>query len=76
MPLAWAHAEFIKLLLSRQLAHPFNRPRATWRRYRGRPPIARHAFWWPHAPLLSFSAGARLAIALPRPASFHWGIND
>jgi hypothetical protein len=26
--------------------------------YRGRPPIARHAFWWPRAPLSSFFSGA------------------
>src|SRR5438874_7895449 len=27
MPLAWAHAEFVKLLVSRQIGHPFARPR-------------------------------------------------
>jgi glucoamylase len=34
MPLVWAHAEFIKLLISRQLGQPVDRPRAVWRRYR------------------------------------------
>jgi glucoamylase len=28
MPLVWAHAEFIKLMVSRQLGHPVDRPRA------------------------------------------------
>jgi glucoamylase len=73
MPLAWAHAEFVKLLVSRQIGHPFARPRAIWRRYRGRPIVARHAFWWPHAPIAAMPSGARLAVALPEPAVVHWG---
>jgi glucoamylase len=73
MPLAWAHAEFVKLLVSRQIGHPFARPRAIWRRYRGRPVVARHAFWWPHAAIAGMPAGARLAVALPEPATVHWG---
>lgn len=73
MPLVWAHAEFIKLLVSLHLRHPVDRPRAVWRRYQGHRPAARHAFWWPHAPIKDVRAGARLAIALPRPALVHWG---
>ncbi|HTV88909.1 MAG TPA: glycoside hydrolase family 15 protein [Stellaceae bacterium] len=73
MPLAWAHAEFVKLLVSRQIGHPFARPRAIWRRYRGRPIVARHAFWWPHAPIAVMPPGARLAVALPAPGVVHWG---
>ena len=76
MPLAWAHAEFVKLLASRQIGHPFARPRAIWRRYRGRPVIARHAFWWPHAPIAAMPAGARLAVALPEPGYVHWGHDE
>ena len=73
MPLAWAHAEFVKLLVSRQIGHPFGRPRAAWQRYRGQRPKAEYAFWWPHAPIGAIPAGARLAIALPLPAIVHWG---
>jgi glucoamylase len=73
MPLVWAHAEFIKLMVSRHLGHPVDRPRAVWRRYRGCRPAIRHAFWWPHAPINAFDAGARLAVALPRAALVHWG---
>lgn len=73
MPLAWAHAEFVKLLLSRQIGRPFDRPRAVWQRYRGRRPVAEHAFWWQHAPLGAMPAGAKLAVALPMPAVVHWG---
>jgi glucoamylase len=73
MPLVWAHAEYVRLLTSRQIGHPFARPRAIWQRYRGQRPIARHAFWWPHAPIGSMPAGAQLAVALPGPAIVHWG---
>jgi glucoamylase len=68
----WAHAEFIKLMASRHLGHPVDRPRAVWRRYQGIRPAIRHAFWWPHAPINGFSGGARLAVALPRAALVHW----
>ena len=75
MPLVWAHAEFIKLMVSRPLGHPVDRPHAVWRRYQGRRPVARYAFWWSHAPIKTVPRGARLAIALPSPALVHWG-ND
>ena len=73
MPLAWAHAEFVKLLMSRQINRPFDRPRAMWQRYRARRPVAAHAFWWPHAPIGAMRAGARLAVALPFPSVVRWG---
>jgi len=73
MPLVWAHAEFIKLMVSRRLGHPVDRPRAVWRRYQGRRPTARYAFWWPHAPIREFHGGTGLAVALPRPALVRWG---
>src|SRR5205823_1584996 len=73
MPLAWAHAEFVKLLVSRQIGHPFGRSRMVWQRYRGQRATAQRAFWWPHAPIGGFAAGARLAVALPQPAVVHWG---
>jgi glucoamylase len=73
MPLAWAHAEFVKLLVSRQIGHPFGRSRAVWERYHGERATAQQAFWWPHAPIGGFAAGALLAVALPRPAIVHWG---
>ena len=73
MPLVWAHAEFVKLLVSRQINRPFDRPRAVWRRYRGRRPVAEHAFWWQHAPIGAMPSGAKLAIALAMPAVVRWG---
>ena len=75
MPLAWAHAEFVKLLVSRQTGHPQDRPRAIWERYAGRIPAARYDFWWPHAAIVSRRPDACLAIALPQPAIVHWGVD-
>src|SRR5579884_1913217 len=71
MPLAWAHAEFIKLVVSRHLGQPFDRPRAVWRRYQGQRRVSRYAFWWPQAPITARSGGTQLAVALPRPAVVH-----
>src|SRR5207245_4017183 len=68
MPLAWAHAEFVKLLASRPLGRAFDRPRAVWQRYGGERPAAHLAFWWPHATIGGFARGMRLAVALPEPA--------
>jgi glucoamylase len=73
MPLAWAHAEFVKLLVSRQINRPFDRPRAMWQRYRARRPVAEYAFWWQHAPIGAMPARAKLAVALAFPAIVHWG---
>jgi hypothetical protein len=43
VPLAWAHAEFIKLLISRHLGYPVDRPEAVWQRYGGRHSAAKRA---------------------------------
>jgi glucoamylase len=73
MPLAWAHAEFIKLTVSRSLGYPFDRPEAVWRRYGGRPPTAHFAFWWPHARIQRVPVGSRLVVALPQRGVVRWG---
>jgi glucoamylase len=75
MPLAWAHAEFIKLLISRQLGRPFDRSSAVWQRYQGRRPDIHHAFWVPHAPVHALPRGAALFIAVDEPAVIRWGID-
>ncbi|MGA3403758.1 MAG: glycoside hydrolase family 15 protein [Acetobacteraceae bacterium] len=75
MPLAWAHAEFIKLMISRHLGYPFDRPAAVWARYGGRCPEAKRAIWCFHAPIGRIKHGMALIIALPRTARIHWGTN-
>lgn len=73
MPLAWAHAEFIKLMVSFHLGYPFDRPAALWDRYGGHRPEDKHAIWCPHAPIGRIAPGVNLIIAVPRPARIHWG---
>ena len=73
MPLAWAHAEFIKLVVSRGLGRPFDRPRATWERYKGKAPSAKTVFWWPHARIGQFAVASRVVVALPQPGTIRWG---
>jgi glucoamylase len=75
MPLVWAHAEFVKLMVSRHLGYPFDRPQAAWRRYAGRCPQAKRAVWLAHAPIDRIDPGAALIIAVPRSARIHWGMN-
>ncbi|HTW38498.1 MAG TPA: glycoside hydrolase family 15 protein [Steroidobacteraceae bacterium] len=68
MPLAWAHAEFVKLAVSRELQHPCDRPTAVWERYGGRRPSITRAVWSEAAPITSIPHGARLLLALNDPA--------
>jgi glucoamylase len=75
MPLAWAHAEFTKLLVSRHMGQPVDRPRTVWHRYRGRPAIAKHAFWLLHAPIADMQSRQSLAVAVPGPAAVRWGVD-
>ncbi len=72
MPLAWAHAEFIKLVISQHRQRPIDRPTAAWQRYRGQRLRAKRAFWFPNAPIAYLPAGSRLVVALPRPAEIRW----
>jgi glucoamylase len=75
MPLAWAHAEFIKLMVSSHLGYPFDRPAALWKRYSGHRPEDKHAIWCPHAPIGRVAPGVDLIIAIPCPARIHWGVD-
>jgi glucoamylase len=68
MPLAWAHAEFIQLVLSRAAGRPVDRPAAVWARYHGVRPHLRCTIWTPGAPLNRCSACAGLWIVLPEAA--------
>ena len=72
MPLAWAHAEFIKLVASRQLGRPFDRPSAVWDRYQGHVPQAERAVWCQHAPIGYIPAGSQLVVCVPAEATVRW----
>ena len=75
MPLVWAHAEYIKLLVSRQLGHPYDRPHATWQRYQGKRPSIAHAIWLPQDPIQKIIAGHSLFVGLLEPGVIHWGVD-
>ena len=75
MPLVWAHAEYIKLLISSKLGHPIDRPSATWQRYQGLRPAMQQAVWLPQAPLTEINIGQTLHIAVFEPSKMHWSID-
>ncbi len=66
MPLAWAHAEFVKLAASISLGRPYDRPTPLWERYHGRRPDAERTVWCEHAPVDELLPGTRLIVALSR----------
>ncbi len=76
MPLVWAHAEFIKLVYSRKLGRPVDRPIATWARYGGVRPTIDYMIWGPNMKPRRLHAGTGLTIALTARAMVHWGVND
>ncbi len=76
MPLVWAHAEFIKLVLSLAAGAPVDRPARTWARYGGHRPQLDYALWQPGQRLRQLKAGKELRLLLPEPARVHWGKND
>jgi glucoamylase len=75
MPLVWAHAEYVKLAVSRALGRAFDRPEAVWQRYGGRRPKPAEALWTPAAPVARIDAGQALWLGLPRPARVRHGID-
>jgi glucoamylase len=76
MPLAWAHAEYIKLACSILEGRPVDRPEPVWARYRGQRPDARLWFWSPLAPIRTIPVGCRLGFCLPEAATVSWRIDS
>jgi glucoamylase len=68
MPLAWAHAEYVKLLRSIALGHAIDRPAAAWHRYHGMAPTTRRATWRFTAPRPTMPPGRVLRLELLVPA--------
>jgi glucoamylase len=72
MPLAWAHAEYIKLACSILAGKPVDRPEPVWARYQGIRPDPEVWFWSPQAPLRTLQIGKRLGFCLPVATVIHW----
>ena len=72
MPLAWSHAEYIKLACSILEGYPVDRPEPLWARYRGLTPETHLWFWSPQTPIRTLPASQRLGFCLSRPARILW----
>jgi glucoamylase len=75
MPLAWAHAEYVKLVRSIALGHAIDRPAAAWHRYHGEAPKAVRATWRFTAPRPTMVAGRLLRLELLAPARAHCSLD-
>ncbi len=73
MPLVWAHAEFLKLLVARKLGRPFELLRVVHERYGGHRPVAATWHWRGGTPIERLPAGRGLLIEDCRPFTLHYG---
>lgn len=71
MPLAWTHAEFIKLALSVREGRACDCPEAVAQRYAGERALPRHTLWLQQAPVGKAFVGADLLVCLHEPARVH-----
>ncbi|QEH38011.1 Glucoamylase precursor [Aquisphaera giovannonii] len=72
MPLAWAHAEYLKLCRSIRDGRIFDMPPRTARRYLEEKVRSDKALWRPEHRREFIPAGATLRIELPSPAVIRW----
>lgn len=72
MPLAWTHAEYVKLAYSILEGRPVDRPDPLWSRYHGLCPQVHIRYWSPQAPIGHISRSVRLGFCLPWPARVVW----
>lgn len=74
MPLLWTHAEFLKLMVARELKRPVELLRAVERRYENAsPPAARCWHWRSEVPLHHLPSGRGLLIEAREPFVLHLG---
>jgi glucoamylase len=73
MPLAWAHAEFLKLLAARHDGRPVELLDTVWRRHRGRVPRPRTRHWRRSVPIAELPLGCALVVEAPEAFVLHVG---
>ena len=61
-PLAWAHAEYIKLVHSSVIGAPIDRPSPVWDRYKGIKPDIDFKIWSTNTPFLSIAIDKKLFV--------------
>lgn len=76
MPLAWAHAEHIKLLRSLRDGKVFDTPPQTVARYAAGTSSPKWSVWRFNQKCRTAEAGCRLRIELPGAAIIHWNIDN
>lgn len=76
MPLAWAHAEYIKLACSILEGRPVDRPEPLWARYHGVRPDAQVWYWSLSAPTHGIRRRTRLGFVLPHASVIAWRADD
>jgi glucoamylase len=72
MPLAWTHAEFVKLLLSSRRGTSFDCPRVAFERYRTTTDGSRCSVWSRNAPVRDWRAGSRIRVVLDVATQLSW----
>ncbi|HET7198378.1 MAG TPA: glycoside hydrolase family 15 protein, partial [Burkholderiales bacterium] len=72
MPLAWAHAEHLKLLRSLADGRVFDMPPQAHRRYQVEGVRSRHCVWRFNQKSRSVTRGSLLRVELPAPATVRW----
>lgn len=73
MPLVWAHAEFLKLVIARRDGRPVELLDAVNNRYGGRMPAARYTRWRNETQVPTVARGRTLLIEDRHPFSLHFG---
>ncbi|MBV8611922.1 MAG: hypothetical protein JO034_31335, partial [Singulisphaera sp.] len=74
MPLAWAHAEYIKLRRSLRDGRVFDLPPQTVRRYLVEGAESPHVLWRIDHRRRAMPAGKVLRVEVPEPAVISWGV--
>ncbi len=73
MPLVWAHAEFLKLLVARHDKRPVELLKSVEERYGQKPPLAKHTRWRNETPVTNLAIGRTLVIEDREPFTLHFG---
>lgn len=73
MPLVWAHAEFLKLVVASQSQRPVELLEAVWQRYAGQRPAAHAWYWRSGVSFDTLPAGRSLVVEDSQPFVLHVG---
>ncbi len=75
-PLAWAHAEYIKLMCSAVTGVPVDRPESVWQRYRGVKANAKTWFWRVEAPFSQVQSSKNIKLLFKQPTTINLRMDD